>query len=97
MIENRTVGHLENTLHADRESSSVGITLRSRQHLQSFLKAEGLEGFPTFAVVVGIVGVEPIALRVDGEIGDLGQLRSLDQELLLGKSPAIKAVSVSFK
>src|SRR5580698_3727627 len=58
--------------------------LRSGQYFQTFGKAEGLEGFPASAVVVGIVGVEPVTLRIHGEIGDLGQLRGLDEELLLG-------------
>ena len=71
--------------------------LRSGQHFQTFGKAEGLEGFPAFAVVIGIVGVEPVALRIHGEIGDLADSGVLIRNCCLGMSPAIKAVSVSFK
>ena len=58
----------------------------------------GVERFFALAVVVGIVGVEPIAPAIDVKIGDLGEFRRLDQELLLGKQRSYeRSISVSFR
>src|SRR5215472_5301155 len=57
--------------------------LRSRQCIEAFFKPEGIECFLPLAVVVGIVGVKPVAAAIDVEVCDLGEFRSLDQELLL--------------
>src|SRR3984893_17293727 len=56
----------------------------SREHFKTSLKAVGLESLFPFFVVVRIVCVQPIALGIDVEIGDLRQLWRLNQELLLG-------------
>src|SRR5271156_1790479 len=66
-----------------RESNEQS-RLSSRENFQPSFEAVGLECFFPFLVVVGVVRVEPIALGVHGEIGDLRQLRRLYQELLLG-------------
>src|SRR5713226_10039221 len=55
-----------------------------REHFQTSLEAVGLEGLFAFLVVVRIVRVQPIALGVHGEIGDLREFRRLNKELLLG-------------
>ena len=69
----------------------------SRQDFEALLEAVGLERFLPFPVVVGIVRVEPVALGVHGEIGDLRQFRRLDQELLLGDEAEISSTSFSFR
>src|SRR5215470_14094953 len=56
---------------------------RSRQNIQAFFKPERIECFLSLAVVVRVVGVEPVAAAIDVEVCDLGEFRSLDQELLL--------------
>src|ERR1700726_2709296 len=54
----------------------------SREHLKPLLESVGGQGLLALAVVVWVIGVEPIAFRIDGEIYDLGEFRGLDEELL---------------
>jgi len=61
--------------------------LPSCEHFETFIEAVGFEGFLSFLVVVRVVGVQPIALRIDIEVGDFRQLRGLNQELLLRDKP----------
>src|SRR6267154_4973534 len=58
--------------------------LTAREDFEAPLKAIGLESFFSPFVVVGIVGVYPIAFGVHGKIGDFSGLGRLDQELLFG-------------
>ena len=44
----------------------------------------GIEGLLAPAVVERVVGVKPVALAVDVQVRDLGNVRGLDQHLLLG-------------
>jgi hypothetical protein len=53
--------------------------LTSGQDFEAFLKSVGLERFSSFSVVKGIVGVEPVALPVHFEIGNLGQFGRLNE------------------
>src|SRR5215469_16360208 len=53
------------------------------QHFESLFEPKGVEGFPTLAVVERIVGVEPVALSVHGEVCDLGALRRFEKKLPL--------------
>src|SRR5271170_7920851 len=71
---------LPSTIRESNEQSR----LSSRENFQATFEAVGLECFFPFLVVVGVVRVEPIAFGVHVEIGDLRQLRRLNQELLLG-------------
>ena len=64
-------------------SVKVGIMQRSQPGPRALFEPVGVKGFLPLAVVKRIVGVEPIALGVHGEIRDLGEFRRLDQELLL--------------
>src|SRR5262249_22693877 len=54
----------------------------SREDVQSFFKPISLKCFVPLAVVVGIVGVEPIAAPVYVEVCNLGEFRRLQQKLL---------------
>src|SRR6202167_2827 len=56
----------------------------SREHFQTLFKAVGLESLTPFLVVIGIVGVQPIAFRIDVQVCDFRQFRRLDQKLLFG-------------
>src|SRR5882757_6994994 len=44
----------------------------------------GLERLAALAVVEGVIGIKPVAFRVYGEVDDLREFRSLDEELPLG-------------
>ena len=50
-------------------SSNAGCV--AGENFESLFKAVGGEGFVALAVVERIVGVEPIALGVDVQVGDL--------------------------
>ncbi len=58
--------------------------LRSRQDFEAFLESVCLERLLPFLVVVRVIRIEPIALGIDVEIGDLGEFRRLNQELSFG-------------
>jgi hypothetical protein len=64
--------------HRNREREEEESRLPSRQDFEAFFKAVGLERLFPFLVVVRIVGVEPIALGIDMEIGDLREFRRLN-------------------
>ena len=75
----------DHTGTAKREIIVAAIHGRARrQHFEPLLESIGVEGFFALAVVVGVVGVEPIALRDRREVRDLREFRGLDEELLLG-------------
>jgi len=44
----------------------------SRQHFEATFEPVGFKSLAPFCVVVGIVGVEPIALGVHAKVRDLG-------------------------
>jgi len=69
----------------------------SRQDFEAFLETVDLERLFPFLVVVGIVRVEPITLGIDIEVGDLRQVRGLNEELLFGDEAEMSSTSVSFK
>lgn len=68
--------------HKAEASESSGLPYR--QNLQAFFKAVSFEGLAPFSVVEWIVRVEPVALRVHFQVGDLRQFRRLNEKLLLG-------------
>jgi len=59
-----------------RFEKAMNITAVLREHFEPSFEAVGLECFFPFLVVVGVVRIEPIALGVHGEIGDLRQFAS---------------------
>src|ERR1700733_11564941 len=65
-------------------AQTPGSRLLARENFKAFLEAVGLKSLFPFFVVVGIVGVKPVAFRIDIEIGDFRKLRRLDQKLLFG-------------
>src|SRR6202050_1861094 len=58
--------------------------LSSREHFQALFKAIGLESLAPLLVVIGIVGIQPIAFRIDVQVRDFRKFRRLDQKLLFG-------------
>src|SRR6202167_3956970 len=58
--------------------------LSSREHFQTLFKAVSLESLAPLLVVIGIVGVQPIAFRIDVQVRDFRKFRRLDQKLLFG-------------
>ena len=57
--------------------------MTSGKDLKAFLETVGFKGLFALPVVVGIVGIEPVALGIDIQVRDLGEFGRLDQELLL--------------
>ena len=55
-----------------------------REHFEASLEPVRLKCLVPFLVVVGIVGVEPVAFPIDVQVRDLSEFWRLDQELLLG-------------
>src|ERR1041384_305147 len=68
-----------------RVRPSSGSRLSSGQNIKAFFETVGVERFLALLVVVGIVGVEPVAAAVHVEVGNLGAFGSLDEELPLRK------------
>jgi len=57
--------------------------MKSGENLQTFLETVGCECFVTLPVVERVIGVKPIALGIDVEIGDFRRIGRLDEHLLL--------------
>src|SRR6185437_10167978 len=72
-------------MRAKRSAPEIADSSRaSCQDFEPLLEAVFFKCFLAFAVVVGIVGVEPVALGINRQIGDLCQFWRFDQELLFG-------------
>src|SRR6266849_1029496 len=67
-----------------RRQSALGSSLLSRQNLEAPLKTVLLESLGPPPVVKRIVGVEPVTLRVNFQVCNLGDLVVLDQKLPFG-------------
>src|SRR5262249_35576807 len=64
-------------------ASRRGSRSRSGQHVESLLEAVGVKGFFALSVVVRVIGIEPVASRIDVKVRDFGKLGGFEQELLL--------------
>src|ERR1700693_4286610 len=77
--EKQKADRFSSATHADTGRES---RLSSRENFEASFEAVGFECLFPFLIVVRVVGVEPIALGIDMEIGDLSQFRRLNQKLL---------------